>query len=96
MPSHLPASYTASASRGPYQRQLTHWALQGPTMVKGGAGTGKSTVALYRVKALLQRPGATGQERLLFATYTRALIAASRQLLGQLLSAEQMKRVRVA
>jgi superfamily I DNA/RNA helicase/mRNA-degrading endonuclease RelE of RelBE toxin-antitoxin system len=78
------------------QRQLTHWALQGPTMVKGGAGTGKSTVALYRVKALLERPGATGQERLLFATYTRALIAASRQLLGQLLSPEQMQRVRVA
>jgi superfamily I DNA/RNA helicase len=78
------------------QRNLTNWALQGPTMVKGGAGTGKSTVALYRVKALLERPGAAGPERLLFATYTRALIAASRQLLGQLLSAEQMKRVRVA
>jgi len=78
------------------QRKLTHWALQGPTMVKGGAGTGKSTVALYRVKALLERPGATGQEHLLFATYTRALIAASRQLLGQLLSGEQLKRVRVA
>jgi superfamily I DNA/RNA helicase/mRNA-degrading endonuclease RelE of RelBE toxin-antitoxin system len=78
------------------QRELTRWALQGPTMVKGGAGTGKSTVALYRVKALLEHPGASGQERLLFATYTRALIAASRQLLGQLLSAEQMGRVRVA
>lgn len=78
------------------QRRLTHWALQGPTMVKGGAGTGKSTVALYRVKALLERPGATGQERLLFTTYTRALIAASRQLLGQLLSTVQMERVRVA
>lgn len=78
------------------QRRLTEWALQGPTMVKGGAGTGKSTVALYRVKALLERPAATGQERVLFATYTRALVAASRQLLEQLLTAEQMARVRVA
>src|SRR5262249_59448851 len=78
------------------QRQLTHWALQGPTMVKGGAGTGKSTVALYRVKAILERPGATGQEHVLFATYTRALIAASRQLLAQLLPPDQMARVRVA
>jgi superfamily I DNA/RNA helicase/mRNA-degrading endonuclease RelE of RelBE toxin-antitoxin system len=78
------------------QRRLTEWALQGPTMVKGGAGTGKSTVALYRVKAILERPGATGQEQVLFATYTRALIAASRQLLEQLLPPDQMRRVRVA
>ena len=78
------------------QAKLTDWALKGPTMIKGGAGTGKSTVALYRVKSLLERPGATGQETVLFATYTRALMAASRQLLEQLLTDEQFKRVRVA
>ena len=78
------------------QLKLTEWALKGPTMVKGGAGTGKSTVALYRVKKLLERPGATGTERVLFTTYTRALISASRQLLEQLLTPEQVKRVRVA
>jgi superfamily I DNA/RNA helicase/mRNA-degrading endonuclease RelE of RelBE toxin-antitoxin system len=78
------------------QKRLTEWALKGPTLVKGGAGTGKSTVALYRVKALLERPGATGKEKVLFTTYTRALIAASKQLLRQLLSAEQYARVRVA
>ena len=80
----------------PEQRRLADWALEGPTMVKGGAGTGKSTVALYRVKALLDKSGSTGQEKVLFTTYTRALIAASRQLLEQLLDPEQMKRVRVA
>lgn len=78
------------------QAKLTDWALKGPTLIKGGAGTGKSTVALYRVKSLLERPGATGQETVLFATYTRALMAASRQLLEQLLTEEQFKRVRVA
>jgi superfamily I DNA/RNA helicase/mRNA-degrading endonuclease RelE of RelBE toxin-antitoxin system len=78
------------------QRRLTDWALKGPTMVKGGAGTGKSTVALYRVKALLERPGATGRERLLFTTYTRALITASRQLLAQLLTPGQVERARIA
>jgi mRNA-degrading endonuclease RelE of RelBE toxin-antitoxin system len=78
------------------QLKLTRWALQGPTMVKGGAGTGKSTVALYRVKALLERPGATGRERVLFTTYTRALLTVTRQLLEQLLTAEQMRRVEVA
>ncbi|MEQ1564184.1 MAG: 3'-5' exonuclease [Myxococcota bacterium] len=78
------------------QLKLTRWALQGPTMVRGGAGTGKSTVALYRVKALLERPGATGRERVLFSTYTRALLTVTRQLLEQLLTPDQMRRVEVA
>jgi superfamily I DNA/RNA helicase/mRNA-degrading endonuclease RelE of RelBE toxin-antitoxin system len=78
------------------QLKLTRWALSGPTMVRGGAGTGKSTVALYRVKALLERPSATGQERVLFTTYTRALLTATLQMLEQLLTAEQLQRVDVA
>ena len=78
------------------QRRLTQWALTGPTMVRGGAGTGKSTVALYRVKAVLERPGATGRERVLFTTYTRALLTATRQLLEQILTPDQMCRVTVA
>lgn len=76
------------------QLELTKWALTGPTMVTGGAGTGKSTVALYRAKALLDHD-TTGSARLLFATYTTALINASYQLLEQLLTKEQFKRVRV-
>lgn len=76
------------------QSELTKWALSGPTMVTGGAGTGKSTVALYRAKALLDHD-ATGSATLLFTTYTNALTAASYQLLEQLLSKEQIKRVRV-
>lgn len=78
------------------QRRLTRWALTGPTMVRGGAGTGKSTVALYRVKELMERPGATGRERVLFTTYTRALLTVTRQLLEQILSPEQLRRVTVA
>ena len=77
------------------QLKLTKWALKGPTMVRGGAGTGKSTVALYRVKALLERPGATGTERVLFTTYTRSLLKVSQQLLEQLLTPDQLKRVEV-
>lgn len=78
------------------QKKLTSWALKGPTMVKGGAGTGKSTVALYRVKEMLEQPGAPKNQTLLFTTYTRALISASEQLLRQLLTEEQFSRVRVA
>jgi superfamily I DNA/RNA helicase/mRNA-degrading endonuclease RelE of RelBE toxin-antitoxin system len=78
------------------QLKLTQWALKGPTMVRGGAGTGKSTVALYRVKALLERPGATGAERVLFTTYTRSLLSVTKQLLEQLLTPDQLRRVDVA
>ncbi len=78
------------------QLKLTEWAMKGPTMVRGGAGTGKSTVALYRVKALLERPGATGTERVLFTTYTRSLLTVTQQLLEQLLTPDQLRRVEVA
>jgi superfamily I DNA/RNA helicase len=78
------------------QLALTRWALSGPTMIRGGAGTGKSTIAMYRVRAVLDRPGQSGRERVLFTTYTRALLAATQQLLAQLLMPDQMKRVRVA
>lgn len=78
------------------QEKLTRWALSGPTMVRGGAGTGKSTVALYRVKAVLERPGATGAETVLFTTYTNALCAVTRQLLEQMLTPEQFRRVEVS
>lgn len=80
----------------PEQEKLVDWALKGPTMLKGGAGTGKSTVALYRVKKLLEHPKRTGQETVLFTTYTRALEAVSEQLLGQILSPEQLKRTKIA
>lgn len=78
------------------QLELTRWALKGPTMVRGGAGTGKSTVALYRVKALLEQPGASGAERVLFTTYTRSLLTVTQQLLEQLLTPNQLQRVEVA
>lgn len=58
------------------QKPLTHWALAGPTLVKGGPGSGKSTVALYRIRALV---GHALRERgqipsILFATFTKLLI----------------------
>ena len=78
----------------PEQEAITRWSLAGPTLVKGGAGTGKSTVALYRVKELLEHGEPTAQA--LFVTYTRALTRVSEQLLDQLLDSEMRSRVRVA
>ena len=69
------------------QRRFVNWALSGPTLLKGGPGSGKSTVALYRVRALVEHHlEKTGQlPDILFTTYTNALINFSESLLQQLL-----------
>lgn len=69
------------------QETLAQWALSGPTLVKGGPGSGKSTVAMYRLLAIVEHHLAeTGTvPTILFTTYTNALINVSQSLLGQLL-----------
>ncbi|GAB4543587.1 MAG: 3'-5' exonuclease [Anaerolineae bacterium] len=69
------------------QRRYTDWALSGPTLVKGGPGSGKSTVALYRAQAVVAHSLQTHRRvpEVLFTTYTNALINVSQSLLGQLL-----------
>lgn len=58
----------------------------GPTLLKGAPGTGKSTVAIYRVRELIRTlPTIPSKPKILFTTYTNALVAFSRQLLDQLL-----------
>lgn len=69
------------------QEPLTSWALAGPTLVKGGPGSGKSTVALYRLQTLVsehqRRFGSLPQ--IMFTTYTNSLISSSESLIKQLL-----------
>mgnify|MGYP001435652335 CR=1 FL=1 len=73
----------------PEQERFVSWAIRatGPTQVKGGPGTGKSTVALYRVRSLIEKFRQQGidEPHILFTTYTNALIHSSEQLLQQLL-----------
>lgn len=73
----------------PDQERYVTWAMNasGATLLKGGPGTGKSTIALYRVRMLISQLRDAGREdfRILFTTYTNALVRSSRQLLQQLL-----------
>ena len=73
----------------PEQEKFVTWASNatGPTLLKGSPGTGKSTVALYRTREILQQLKTSGvsQPRILFTTYTNALVTFSEQLLQQLL-----------
>jgi superfamily I DNA/RNA helicase len=67
----------------PDQERLINQDRRGPILVRGGPGTGKSIMALHRVKRLLEQ----GVTSVLFTTYTNALVAYSEQLLTRLLGA---------
>lgn len=78
----------------PSQRQLVerHW--NGPVRVLGGAGTGKTVVAMHRarwlVKHVLQK-----DERLLFTTFTRNLALDIEANLRKICTPEEMKKIGV-
>ncbi|MFH9706519.1 UvrD-helicase domain-containing protein [Streptomyces luteogriseus] len=70
----------------PAQRRYAyHPGFNGPAQVTGGPGTGKTVVALHRVRHLLR----TGREddRILLTTFTNAMAAALRDSLALLLGA---------
>ena len=74
--------------------------LQGPWLVKGGPGSGKSTVALYCIRNLLKADQATLQLesrplRILLTTYTRSLVNASSHLLDVLGVDRRRQRVHI-
>ncbi|MFV9505156.1 MAG: 3'-5' exonuclease [Oscillochloridaceae bacterium umkhey_bin13] len=70
------------------QQRLLDTALVGPSLVKGGPGTGKSILALYRTARLVE----AGHTPILFTTYTKTLVSYSEQLLEQLLGAPPKER----
>ncbi|MFE2567080.1 UvrD-helicase domain-containing protein [Streptomyces mirabilis] len=68
----------------PAQRRYAyHPGFNGPAQVTGGPGTGKTVVALHRVRHLL-RTGRAG-DRILLTTFTNAMAAALRDSLALLL-----------
>ncbi|PJE93842.1 DNA helicase UvrD [Streptomyces carminius] len=68
----------------PAQRRYAyHPGFTGPAQVTGGPGTGKTVVALHRVRHLL-RSGRAG-DRILLTTFTNAMAAALRDSLALLL-----------
>ena len=71
-------------------REYVTWGINasGPTLLKGGPGTGKSTIALYRVRSFVHELRKKGHTdfRILFTTYTSALVESSKQQLQHLQS----------
>ncbi len=92
-PAHLERFSDGTLTRfllklSPEQERVAARSLVGPALVKGGPGTGKSLVALYRIKNLLDPDQYRLFEplpRILFLTFGRSLMNASRQLLAELI-----------
>jgi superfamily I DNA/RNA helicase len=68
------------------QRWLIDLNVRGLLLVKGGAGTGKTAVAIHRLKALAERPvlPGVGPERVLYLCYNVLLARVVTQLLAAL------------
>ena len=77
----------------PSQRRLVERSWNGPVRVLGGAGTGKTVVAMHRARWLAQalQPG----QRILFTTFTRNLAADIANNLRAICTAEELKRIEV-
>ncbi|WP_327738007.1 AAA family ATPase [Streptomyces nojiriensis] len=77
----------------PSQRRVAYrTSYGGPVQVTGGPGTGKTVAALHRVKHLL---GRSADGRILLTTYTNALAAGLREMLGLLLDGDEESLARV-
>ncbi len=77
----------------PTQRKTVNRNYNGPARVTGGAGTGKTVVAMHRARRLA-RELASG-ERLLFTTFTANLAADIRENLRKICTLEELQKIEV-
>ena len=78
----------------PTQRRLANGKKNGAVRVLGGAGTGKTVVAMHRAKWLADHVAKEGKQ-ILFTTFTKNLAADIRQNLSKICSSETLARIEV-
>ncbi len=77
----------------PTQRKIVQKNYSGPARVLGGAGTGKTVVAMHRAKYLASK--CEGQQRVLFTTFTANLAADIRENLRKICTREELRKIEV-
>ncbi len=77
----------------PTQRKIVNRNYSGAARVLGGAGTGKTVVAMHRAKALASR--CNPDERVLFTTFTSNLASDIRDNLKKICTIEELRRIEV-
>ncbi|WP_182908106.1 UvrD-helicase domain-containing protein [Microbispora sp. H13382] len=79
----------------PTQQKIVDRVYSGPARVTGGPGTGKTIVALHRVKHLVERLGPGEGKDVLLTTFNKNLAADLRRRLLDLAGQEVVKRVEI-
>jgi hypothetical protein len=79
----------------PSQRSLVERNWNGPVRVLGGAGTGKTVVAIHRAKWLVENVFTDENDRILFTTFTRNLAADIKENLSKICTDKLMRRIDV-
>ena len=77
----------------PSQRRIVQKEYKGPARILGGAGTGKTVVAMHRAKELASH--CLGNERILFTTFTENLAADIQENLRKICTPDIMKHIEV-
>lgn len=77
----------------PVQRKVVNKKFNGPARVLGGAGTGKTVVAMHRAKKLVET--LNKNEKILFTTYTKNLAEDIKENLRKICTAEEMRKIEV-
>jgi len=77
----------------PTQRKIVKKNYKGSARVLGGAGTGKTVVAMHRAKYLASKLG--DDERILFTTFTANLAEDIKSNLRKICSLEELQKIEV-
>lgn len=77
----------------PTQRKIVNKEYSGPARVLGGAGTGKTVVAMHRAKHLADK--LSSSQRILFTTFTANLAADIRENLRKICTMEELRKIEV-
>lgn len=77
----------------PSQRKLVSKNYNGPARVLGGAGTGKTVVAIHRAKYLAQQCGP--EEKILFTTFTANLAQDILENLRKICTTDELRKIEV-
>lgn len=77
----------------PSQYKIAEGIYKGPARILGGAGTGKTVVAMHRAKSLAQ--GLSGNDKILFTTFTKNLAADIAENLRKLCPPDVLQRIEV-
>lgn len=79
----------------PTQRKLVNKSYNGPVRVLGGAGTGKTVVAMHRAKHLASQINLFDKQKILFTTYTKNLAIDIYENLKKICDEETLTKIEV-